>query len=176
MRKNYFIISMLFTLTSLIFFWIGIKYGFTVDFVNIIKPISIFQYSTFLAFVFALNAFKENLQKVSSKDFWLTVGFFVAMASFYEVFFNFFYWFSLYSFYGLGANLDAVTNVISAPRTNLFNITNFLNVTNQQTLEKTGLYPLSLNIASKIVVLIFFCSLYWIYFFHDLKKEERLKD
>lgn len=172
MRKKYFITSLIFTAVSIAVFTVGLWYGFTIDILNIAKPITIFQYSTFLAFAFFVAANKEKLARSNKKDVYLIIGFFVAMLSFYEVLFNFFYWFSLYNFYGFGTNLDAVRNLISAQQSNILNITSILNITNQQ-LEKTGLYPVNLNFASKLTVMLFFSALYWIYVIHSVMKEKK---
>ena len=172
MNRTYFGISLLFTLISVVAFGIGFQSGFANDVFNLIKPITIFQYSTFLAFAFVLNAFREEIRKNPWKDVLLVIGFFVAMATFYEVLFNFFYWFSLYNFYGLGSNLDSLRNVVSEQRITIFNVTNYFNLTTTQQLDKSGIYPTNLNLVSKYVVLFFFAAIYWIYFIHDLKNEK----
>lgn len=164
MRKNFFNTSIILVLVSLIVFWAGMKYGFTTEIFYFFKPVTVFQYTAFLAFVFFATSFSETLKKSPYLELYLIIGFLVAMASFYEVLFNFFYWFSLFNFYGLGTNLDTLKNLV--PYNLLFN------QTTAQVLQKSGLYPVNLNFASKISVLIFFCSLYWIYFISNLRKNK----
>jgi hypothetical protein len=172
MNKTYFYISLIFTAASVFEFLIGLFYGFSQQVFYFAKPITLFQYTTFLAFAFSLQAFKENFERdlTWKKQVYLIVGFFIAMASFYEVLFNFFYWFSLYNFYGIGTDLDALKNLLESQK---FNVTSLFNMTNTEILNKTGIYPVNLNFASKLVVLLFFSSLYWIYFIHNLNKKER---
>jgi hypothetical protein len=162
MKKKYLYASIFFTIISLITFGTGAKYGFTSEIFYVAKPITLFQYSTFLAFAFCLASFGEEMKRSQRQQIYLIIGFLVAMASFYEVFFNFFYWFSLYNFYGQGTSLDALKNLV--PYNLLFNQTAV------QLLRENGLYPVNLNFASKISVLILFCSLYWIYFVYTSKK------
>jgi hypothetical protein len=167
MRKNYFYTSLIFTILSVVIFWTGTIYGFTSEIFYFFKPVTVFQYTTFLAFAFFITSFRETLKKSPRLELYFIIGFLVAMASFYEIFFNFFYWFSLYNFYGLGTNLDALKNLV--PYNVLFN------QTTTQILQKSGLYPVNLNFASKVSVLIFFCSLYWIYFINNLRKNKSLE-
>jgi len=169
-KKRYIIASVLFAIVGAVAFVGGLSYGFTNDFLGIVKPITLFQYSAFLSYAFFVAAYKEKLARSNKKEFYLIIGFFLAMVSFYEVMFNFFYWFSLYNFYGFGSNLDAVRNLMSSQRPGILNITSILNITQQQ-LENTGLYPVNLNFASKLMVLLFFSSLYWIYVIHNAMKE-----
>jgi hypothetical protein len=168
MRRDYFYTSLVLTLVSIIIFAVGLKYGFTSEVFYVAKPITVFQYSAFLAFVFFVTSFSDRMRRSSKLEIYLIIGFLVAMASFYEILFNFFYWFSLYNFYGLGSNLDALKNLV--PYNLLFN------QTTAQILQKSGLYPVNLNFASKITVLIFFCSLYWIYFIHNLRKRATISE
>lgn len=169
MNKKYLYASIFFAVLSAIIFFIGLVYGLTSELFYFGKPITFFQYSAFLAFAFFINSFKERLEKSNKKDFYIIVGFLIAMVSFYEVLFNFFYWFSLYNFYGIGTNLDSLRNLIERQR---FNVTYLFNMTNTEVLNKTGIYPVNLNLASKLVVLLLFCSLYWIYFMHELNKKK----
>ena len=173
MNKKFFHISIFFAVISIVMFVAGVILGFTFQFFNFIKIITIFQYSTFLVFAFFITSLQERLRTSPRKEIYLILGFLVAMLSFYEVLFNFFYWFSLYNFYGLGTDLDLVKNLISEHRTSIFNITGAMNLTEAEILNKAGLYPINLNFASKISVLIFFCSIYWIYLIHKLMKEEK---
>ena len=163
---------MLFTAASIFEFLVGLFYGFTSQAFYIAKPITLFQYTTFLAFAFTLQAFRKEfgISPDWKKQLYLTLGFFIAMMSFYEILFNFFYWFSLYNFYGIGTDLDALRNLLERQN---FNVTYLFNMTNTEILNKTGIYPVNLNLASKIVVLLFFGSLYWIYFMHNLPKKEK---
>jgi hypothetical protein len=168
MNKKYFYISVFFTMLSIITFCVGLFYGFTVE-LYFGKPITFFQYTAFLAFAFFINSIKERLEKSDKKDVYLIIGFFIAMVSFYEVLFNFFYWFSLYNFYGIGTDLDSLKNLIERQK---FNVTYLFNMTNTEVLNRTGIYPVNLNLASKLVVLLFFCSVYWIYFMSNLNKKK----
>ena len=172
MNKKYFYISLILTAASNFEFSIGLLYGFTSQAFYFAKPITLFQYTTFLAFAFCLISFKDRFEKDPEwkKQIYLIIGFFIAMVSFYEVLFNFFYWFSLFNFYGIGTDLDALRNLIEQ---NKFNVTALFNMTNTEILSKTGIYPINLNLASKLVVLLFFSSLYWIYFIHTLNKKEK---
>jgi hypothetical protein len=167
MRKNYFYASVAFTIVSVTIFLIGMTYGFSAEYFYIAKPITIFQYTAFLAFALFVTSFTEKLRNSPRLDIYLIIGLLVTMASFYEVLFNFFYWFSLFNFYGLGTNLDALKNLV--PYNVLFN------QTTTDLLQKSGLYPVNLNFASKISVLIFFCSLYWIYFINNSRKNKSLE-
>ena len=170
MNKKYFYISLIFTAASIFEFSVGLLYGFTSQAFYFAKPITLFQYTTFFAFAFCLNAFRDSFEKDNRKQLFLIIGFFIAMVSFYEVLFNFFYWFSLYNFYGIGTDLDALKNLLEGQK---FNVTSLFNMTNTEILNKTGIYPINLNLASKLVVLLFFSSLYWIYFIHTLNKKEK---
>jgi len=172
MEKNYFRAFLFFIGVSFASIVAGLAYGFTTDVFRFIKPITVLQYSTFLAFLFLLNANRNMIEKSNKKNFWIAIGFFIAMVCFYEIMFNFFYWFSLYNFYGLGADLDTLRNVIQLKRFSIFNITGDLNETEVAELSKIGLYPVSLNVATKFFTLIFFASLYWIYVFHNAKRSE----
>jgi len=167
MRKNYFYTSLIFALVSMVIFWIGTKYGFTSEIFYFFKPVTVFQYTAFLAFAFFVTSFRERLKKSPRLEIYFIVGFLVAMASFYEILFNFFYWFSLFNFYGLGTDLDALKNLV--PYNLLFN------QTTADVLQKSGLYPVNLNFASKISVLIFFCSAYWLYLVYSLRKNKNLE-
>ncbi|HLC39733.1 MAG TPA: hypothetical protein VJJ76_02520 [archaeon] len=168
MDKNYFRASLVFTAVSIVSIFAGIFYGFSTDLFSFIKPITVLQYAAFLAFAFFLNANRERIERSNNKQFWILLGFFIAMVSFYEVLFNFFYWFSLYNFYGLGADIDTLRNILQMNRFSIFNATGELNATEAELLNKIGLYPISLNLASKLTVLLFFCSVYWIYFVNNL--------
>ena len=168
MNKKYFYISVLFTAVALTAFFIGLYYGFTTETFYVSKPITIFQYAAFLAFAFFVTSLKETLRKSPRKEFYFILGFFAAMLSFYEILFNYFLWFSLYNLYGIGTSLDAIRN--SVPYTN---ITVILNSQDVALLTKAGLYPVSLNIASKLSTLIFFGALYWLYLVHSLRRNER---
>lgn len=165
MKRKYFYISILFMIASIITFIIGLYYGFASEAFYIAKPITVFQYSAFLAFAFFITSIEDKLKRGPIKIY-LLIGFFVAMLSFYEILFNYFLWFSLYNLYGIGTSLDAIRN--SVPYAS--NITLVINSKDLQLLSKAGLYPVSLNIASKISTLIFFCAIYWIYLIHNLRR------
>jgi hypothetical protein len=168
MNKKYFYISILLTIVAVAAFFTGLYYGFTSEVFYIAKPITIFQYAAFLAFAFFVTSLKETLRKSPRKELYFILGFFVAMLSFYEILFNYFLWFSLYNLYGIGTSLDAIRN--SVPYAN---ITVILNSQDVALLTKAGLYPVSLNIASKLSTLIFFGALYWLYLVNNLRKDER---
>ena len=163
MRKKYLYASIIFAIIATAIFSVGLEYGFTSEVFYFAKPITLFQYTAFLAFAFFVTSFSEGLKRSKRLDFYLIIGFFVVMVSCYEILFNFFYWFSLYNFLGIGTNLDTLKNLV--PYNLLFN------QTTMQILQENGLYPVNLNFASKISVLIFFCSLYWVYFIHNLRKK-----
>jgi len=91
MRKNYFYASIVFALAGIAVFGIGLNYGFTIELFYIAKPITIFQYLAFLAFAFFVTSFSERLKKSPNLEIFLIMGFLVAMASLYEILFNFFY-------------------------------------------------------------------------------------
>jgi len=167
MRKNYFYASVAFAIVSVVVFLIGMVYGFTSEYFYFAKPITIFQYTAFLAFALFVTSFTEKLRTSPRLDIYLIIGFLVIMASFYEVLFNFFYWFSLFNFYGLGTDLDTLKNLV--PYNMLFN------QTAAEVLQKSGLYPVNLNFASKISVLIFFCSVYWTYLTFSLKRNRNIE-
>lgn len=175
MEKNYFIISFVFAAISIAMFVTGLMYGFTSEVVSVLKPITVFQYSTFLWFAFFVTSFRKELERSKRLQAYLIIGFFVAMATFYEVLFNFFYWFSLYNFYGLGVDLDSMRNTIQMQKASIFNITNYLNLTNEEMLRRTDLYPVNLNLASKIILLMFFGSLYWIHLIHSIMRSRNKK-
>jgi len=169
MNKKYLYASIFFTVLSAAIFCVGLVYGLTSELFYFGKPITFFQYSAFLAFALFINSFKEKLEKSNKKNIYIIAGFLIAMISFYEVLFNFFYWFSLYNFYGVGTDIDALRNLIEQQK---FNVTYLFNMTNIQVLNKTGIYPVNLNLASKLVVLLLFCSLYWIYFVQNLNSKK----
>lgn len=167
MIKKYFYISIFFTAVSLISFFVGIAYGFTSDVLFLLKPITLFQYSVFLAFAFHITSIKDRIKRGPTYIF-LILGFFVAMASFYEILFNYFFWFAQYVQVGGATNLDTLRNIVPYST----NITLIIQGKDLQQLAKAGLYPINLNIASKISTLIFFCSLYWIFLIYNLHKNK----
>lgn len=169
MNKKYLYASIFFAVLSAVIFCVGLMYGLTSQLFHFGKPITFFQYSAFLAFALFINSCKEKLEESNKKDIYIIAGFFIAMVSFYEVLFNFFYWFSLYNFYGVGTDLDALRNLIERQN---FNVTYLFNMTNVEALNRTGIYPVNLNLASKLVVLLLFCSLYWIYFIQNLNRKK----
>lgn len=166
MIKKYFYISIFFTVLSLTSFFIGIYYGFTSEVLFLVKPITLFQYSVFLAFAFFITSVKERLKHGPTYIF-LIIGFLVAMGSFYEILFNYFFWFAQYAQYGAATNLDTLRNIVPYST----NITLIIQGKDLETLIKAGLYPLSLNIASKVSTLVFFCSLYWIFLIYDSRRK-----
>lgn len=105
------------------------------------------------------------------------------MISLFETLWNFFYWFSLYGLFGFqqvlnsgviiggSASLDNIRNLI----THNVNISYVINDTTM--LQINGLYPISLNVATKLWFVLFFGALYWIYFVATLKvqKPEELR-
>lgn len=167
MNKKYFCISLFFAAISLISFIIGIYFDFASEIMGLLKPITVFQYSVFLAFAFYITSIKERLRKGPIEIF-LIIGFLIAMASFYEILFNYFFWFAQYSQYGFKTNLDALRNTFPYST----NITLVISGNDINQLIKSGLYPISLNIASKVSTLVFFCSLYWVYLIHEIKKNK----
>lgn len=166
MIKKYFYASVFFTILSLIGFFIGLQYGFSSEVLFLLKPITLFQYSVFLAFAFYITSIKEKLKNGPTYIFFI-IGFLIAMASFYEILFNYFFWFAQYTQFGAATNLDTLRNIVPYST----NITLIIQGKYLETLIKSGLYPLSLNIASKISTLVFFCSLYWIFLVYYSRKK-----
>jgi len=166
MNKQYFYASIFFTAISLVSFYIGILYGFTAEAFYLLKPITVFQYSVFLAFASYITSIKERIRK-SRMEVFIVIGFLIAMASFYEILFNYFFWFAQYTQYGF-TNLDLIRNTVPYAT----NITLIISAKDVEQLAKAGLYPVSLNVASKISTLVFFCSLYLLYLIFDVKRME----
>lgn len=180
MNKTFFYPFILFLLLAITAFLFGFFTGFTRDvfiIIIIIKPITAFQYTVFLAFVFGLLTIEDRIEynlTADKKKLYIGLGFFFAMASFYEVFWNFFYWFSIYTANST-TNLDNIRNLILQNITQGLNITSLTPLLNTTMLQQNGLYPVSLDIASKVCFVIFFGAVYWIYFVAKLKlgrKEE----
>lgn len=186
MKKNYFYASLVLIAITFIFFIIGLFYGFTSEVLVFLKPITAVQYTAFFAFAFFANAFAEKMGKSHRKNLYMAIAFFIAMASFYEILFNFFYWFTLYNFSGISTNLDALRNSIMLQQHNFTTLINSLNSSsilstslNASTIEilnRSGIFPVNLNLASKIFVLLFFSSLYFIYFLHNLIQKEMIDE
>jgi hypothetical protein len=171
MNKTFFYPFILFLTLAIVAFFFGFFTSFTESSFIFIRPITVFQYTVFLAFAFGLLAFKTRIEKrltLNKKEFYMALGFFFAMASLFEVFWNFFYWFSLYS---LSAALSPINNISMMLPYNpvTFQFVTFLNATEIQT---SGLFPLNLNVASKGWFAIFFGAVYWIYFVSKLKVEK----
>lgn len=173
MNKIFFYPFILFLTLAIVVFFLGFFTSFTESSSILIfrRPITVFQYTVFLAFVFGLLAFKNRVEKrltLNKKEFYMALGFFFTMASLFEVFWNFFYWFSLYDLSEASSSINDIRTMLpSNPVTS--HVVTFLNTTEFQT---SGLYPLDLNVATKGWLAIFFGAIYWIYFVSKLKIEK----
>jgi hypothetical protein len=171
MNKTFFYPFILFLTLAIVVFFFGFFTSFTESSFIFIRPITVFQYTVFLAFVFGLLAFKTRIEKrltLNKKEFYMALGFFLAMASLFEVFWNFFYWFSLYDLSVASSSLNDIRMMLS-PNPVTSQVVTFLNSTAFQT---SGLFPLNLNVAAKGWLAIFFGAVYWIYFVSKLKVEK----
>ena len=168
MNKTFFYPFILFLVLATATFLYGLFTDFIASSFIFIRPITIFQYTVFLAFAFGLLTFKDRIEKdltSNKKELYMALGFLFAMASLFEVFWNFFYWFSLYGLSAATSSLNDIRMMLpSNPVT--FQVVTFLNTTD---IETSGLFPLNLNIASKGWLAIFFGAIYWIYFVTKLK-------
>jgi len=170
--RTFFYPFILFLALALASFIFGLFNGFTDSSFIFVRPITIFQYSVFFAYVFGLLSFKKNTERnltSKKKELYMALGFFAAMASLFEVLLNFFIWFSFFSTPGGLSQINDFRVVLPSNPT-LKSFLQYLNTTNIQT---SGLYPPNLNVASKGWFAIFFGALYWIYFVTTLKIKSR---
>jgi hypothetical protein len=108
------------------------------------KPITLIAYLTFAGVVLLLEASREFLSKYRFKGLKVVLTF-LAFASGYEVIWNFFAWFSLWT--KIGGSLDLIPNV---------------------THQYVSL-PANFNFATKITWLVFSLSLYGAFFLQNLE-------
>lgn len=177
MKKVFFYPFLIFLVISIAVFLYGFYTSFTSNSFIILKPITAFQYSVFLTFVFGLLAFQDRIEKdftLDKKKLYIGLGFFFAMASLFETLWNFHYWFSLYTLQGTSSQLDNIKNLIMLNNTASYNITSIVSLfANTTSLQNNGIYPINLNLSTKGWFVIFFGALYWIYFVIGLKPKER---
>lgn len=130
----------------------------TYEIYNAVKPITILQYSGFVLFAFLIHLAKPKLERLNDRwiDILVIFCFFAAMAVFFEVLWVYFYWFSVFT--GLGTADQLVLDSISY-------------TPHGQYLYKS----LSLNVAIKHNVFLFFLLLYALYTLHWIKLERLLE-
>lgn len=119
------------------------------ELLGLIKPITLVGYFGFLTFAFTLSYLKKPLQKIE-REYLIIIGFLFLMATFFEVMWSFNYWFSLVE---EGKDIDIIEY---QPKRNLLT-------------EEA----INLNQSTKINVLWFFMSVYFLYFVHfNLKNNQ----
>jgi len=159
-NKKLFEFFLIFTLCLVI---LGYATSFLQELIGVLKVITAIQYTIFLSFAFLFNMIVGRYKNkiIEHKEFIITIAFFVLMATGYEVLWNFFFWFSNYGFYGIpgtNENIDLLQYTPYQTMNLTFLNATGLNVTGLELVMKTK--PINLNIASKLVFLMFFCDLY----------------
>lgn len=129
------------------------------EFFDLIKPATVLQYSGFLAFAFLLNLSTPFFTRLPKRvlSIMLIFGFFAMMATLFEVFWAFGYWFSNYELMVLrGAPPDSAT------------LDNLTYIPSKE-LRQAYLYDaFSLNLAAKKNMLYFMIALYSTCFIHSI--------
>ena len=160
----------LFLVLSLAFFAIGLLKGFASAYLLFIRPITAFQFSTLLAFILGLLAFRKRVERgltAEKKEVYIGLGFLFAMASFYQLLVNFSVWTSLTTMSGGLGQLNDFRIVTSANPA----LHPFISSLNATLVASSGLYPPNPIIATELWCLMFFASVYWVYFASRLGAE-----
>jgi len=151
----FFLFLMIFIFSILV----RLEKGLGFEFFNAVKPATIIQYSGFLSFAFFLQIIKPWFAKLPKQAINLLIlfGFFAMMATLFEVFWAFHFWFSTYEL-----------NVISGQVANTATL-DTLTYTPIQELRAMILYDAySLNLSAKKNMLYFAIALYFTYVMHSI--------
>lgn len=130
----------------------------TFEIAGIVKPSTIFQYSLFLLFCMMLIKIKPMFYKL--KQMWINIfiifSFFLLMATFFEVFWAFNYWFAIHS----TINKDSIEYAIELDNVKYIPIEKLVSV-------DSG----NMNFVTKKNTAFFFMALYFVYYLINIKYE-----
>jgi hypothetical protein len=153
-------ILILLALSALVFIissYAVINFDPTYEFFGRVKPITFFQYSGFLTFAFLLEIFKPLIKKIDKRilSIFLIIGFFCILATIFEMFWAFHYWFTRYQLTvlieGLPNSVEALDNIEYEPSSTPALFEDFIDT-------------YSLNRSAKRNTLWFMMSVYFVYF------------
>lgn len=141
--------ALIFLLSLLLYLITGTGY----EICNTIKPTTIMQYSGFLLFGLMLHHSRKALSRLNDglHDILILLGFFVMMATSFEMLWAFFLWFSKYTILQGAISIDSITYI---------------------PLNKAMYGDFSLNVSAKKNTLLFFIGMYWTYYFHTIRWEK----
>lgn len=133
--------------------------GVTYEFFNVIKPATVIQYGGFLSFALLIQIIKPLFERIPKRviSLFIIFGFFAMMATLFEVFWAFGYWFANYQ-------LD----VLNGEPQNSAILDNATYIPSNE-LRSVYLYDsFSLNLAAKKNMLYFAMAAYFTYILHTI--------
>ncbi|PIN94495.1 hypothetical protein COU56_02565 [Candidatus Pacearchaeota archaeon CG10_big_fil_rev_8_21_14_0_10_31_9] len=149
----------LFLIVFIVSVLVRLEKGLGFEFFNAIKPATIIQYSGFLSFAFFLQIIKPLFVKFPKQvlNILILFGFFAMMATLFEVFWAFHFWFSTYEL-----------NVVSGQIANTATL-DTLTYTPIQELRAMMFYDsYSLNFSAKKNMLYFAIAVYFTYVMNSI--------
>ena len=133
--------------------------GLGFEFFNAIKPATIIQYSGFLSFAFFLQIIKPLFVKFPKQvlNILILFGFFAMMATLFEVFWSFHFWFSTYEL-----------NVVSGQTANTVTLDTLIYTPIQELRAMMFYDSYSLNLSAKKNMLYFAIAVYFTYVMNSI--------